>query len=59
MLHGTYSATGMCSHTNSPGGCLRVFAGTGSRTDWYYTPVTTDDVTVQCKNDANATYVAP
>lgn len=58
VLHGTYSA-GPCDHASSSGGCKRTVPQNGTQTLYYYPPITTADVMVQCTNDANATYVAP
>jgi hypothetical protein len=59
LIHGTYSASGTCPHATSPGGCKQTFANGSVTTTWYYAPTTADDVTAQCKNDANAVFVAP
>lgn len=59
VIHGTYSASGTCPHTDSAGGCKQTFANGAVTTTWYYAPTTADDVAAQCKNDANAVYVAP
>jgi hypothetical protein len=53
------SADGACPRTGSVGGCFIGAQGDGSKVnDWYYAPMTADDVKSECSKDG-ATFLTP
>ena len=56
---GGVSADGQCPRTGSAGGCFLGAQGDGSKVnDWYYSPMTSDEVKAQCAKD-NTSFLSP